>query len=142
MSEDKIKETFDLFDRDGDGKISTKEVGTVLRALGLTPTEGEVANIIKDISEEAINFDFFKDIFVQNKREVDSEKELTDAFSVFDKEGTGELNTNDLRNALTTMGESLPEEEVDNVLKQVDKDGKIKIEDIIKVLIGNSTKEK
>jgi len=40
------------------------------------------------------------------------------------------------------MGESLPEEEVDNVLKQVDKDGKIKIEDIIKVLIGNSTKEK
>jgi len=57
--EDKIKETFDLFDRDGDGKISTKEVGTVLRALGLTPTEGEVANIIKDISEEAINFDFF-----------------------------------------------------------------------------------
>jgi len=85
---------------------------------------------------------FFKDIFVQNKREVDSEKELTDAFSVFDKEGTGELNTNDLRNALTTMGESLPEEEVDNVLKQVDKDGKIKIEDIIKVLIGNSTKEK
>ena len=36
------KEAFSLFDKDGNGTISTKELGTVLRSLGQNPTEAEV----------------------------------------------------------------------------------------------------
>jgi hypothetical protein len=38
LSEDQIaefKEAFSLFDKDGDGNITTKELGTVMRSLGL-----------------------------------------------------------------------------------------------------------
>jgi hypothetical protein len=41
LSEEQIaefKEAFSLFDRDGDGKITSKELGTVMRSLGANPT--------------------------------------------------------------------------------------------------------
>lgn len=38
MTEEQIaefKEAFSLFDKDGDGNITTKELGTVMRSLGM-----------------------------------------------------------------------------------------------------------
>ena len=41
-----FKEAFSLFDKDGDGTITTKELGTVMRSLGQNPTEAELADIL------------------------------------------------------------------------------------------------
>ncbi len=45
LSEQQIaefKEAFSLFDKDGDGTITTKELGTVMKSLGQNPTESEL----------------------------------------------------------------------------------------------------
>lgn len=45
---EEFQEAFNLFDRDGDGLISAKELGSVLRTLGQTPTEAEVQALITE----------------------------------------------------------------------------------------------
>jgi hypothetical protein len=52
LSEDQIaefKEAFALFDKDGDGTITTKELGTVMRSLGQNPTEAELQDMINEV---------------------------------------------------------------------------------------------
>ena len=38
-----------MFDKDGDGSISTKELGIVMRSLGQNPTESEIQEIINEV---------------------------------------------------------------------------------------------
>lgn len=41
-----------MFDYDENGTISTSQLGTVMRALGLNPSETEVQDIIDEIDSE------------------------------------------------------------------------------------------
>lgn len=42
------KDAFGLFDKDGDGVISTWELKSVLRALGQNPTKEELVDMIQE----------------------------------------------------------------------------------------------
>ena len=47
-----LKEAFSLIDKDGDGNISTKELGTIMRSLGQDPTESELQDMIKEVDTD------------------------------------------------------------------------------------------
>ena len=47
-----FKEAFSLFDKDGDGTITTKELGTVMRSLGQNPTEAELRDMITEVDAD------------------------------------------------------------------------------------------
>ena len=44
-----MKEGFALFDKDGDGTITTRELGTVMRSLGQNPTHGELEDMLNEV---------------------------------------------------------------------------------------------
>ena len=50
--------------------------------------------------------------------EGDAEEELLEAFKVLDAEGFGYINSGELRNVLTTLGEKLTDEDLDDMIKE------------------------
>lgn len=52
LSAAEFKEAFSLFDKDGDGTITTKELGTVMRSLGQNPTEAELQDMINEVDAD------------------------------------------------------------------------------------------
>lgn len=49
MSSPEHKEAFLLFDKRGDGKVDSAQLGEILRSLGLNPTEADVKKVLKEV---------------------------------------------------------------------------------------------
>eukprot|EP00741_Cyanophora_paradoxa_P003358 tig00000692_g3264.t1 len=136
-----FKEAFSLFDRDGDGCITPKELGTVMRSLGQTPTEAELNELINELQAEGttlIDFANFLTIMSKKSKEPYSTEEIMDAFRVFDKEGSGYITTVELRHIMTNLGEKLTDEEVDEMIREADVsgDGKVNYADFVNLLMS------
>ena len=121
-----FKEAFSLFDKDGDGTITTKELGTVMRSLGQNPTEAELQDMINKVDADcsgSIEFPEFLTMMSRKMKDNDSEEETREAFRVFDKDGNGFISAEELRHVMTDLGEKLSDAEVDDMIKEVDIDG-------------------
>lgn len=57
-----IKEIFDLFDKNGRGTVPTTELGTLVRALNLNPTETEITEMQNKVDEKGNGTFTFADL--------------------------------------------------------------------------------
>ncbi|CAO2595090.1 Calmodulin-like protein 5 [Lemmus lemmus] len=57
-------------------------------------------------------------------------------FSVFDKDGDGHITVDELKQAMTQLGEEISQEELDGMIREadVDKDGKVDYNEFVRVL--------
>jgi calmodulin len=136
-----FKEAFSLFDKDGDGSITTKELGTVMRSLGQTPTEAGLQEMIKEVDangDGTIDFPEFLNLMAKKMQDTDTEDDLKEAFKVFDKDNDGYISAAELRHVLTNIGEKLSDEEVDEMIREadIDGDGQINYEEFVKMMIN------
>merc|ERR1711920_505886 len=132
-----FKEAFSLFDKDGDGTITTKELGTVIRSLGQNPTEAELQDMINEVDADdngTIDFPEFLNLMARKMKDTDSEEE----FKVFDKDGNGFISAAELRHVMTNLGEKLTDEEADEMIREadVDGDGQINYEEFVKMMMA------
>lgn len=94
---------------DGDGTITTLELGTVMRSLGQNPTEAELQDMINEVDADGngtIDFPEFLTMMARKMRDTDSEEEIKEAFKVFDKDGNGYISAAELRHVMTNLGVS------------------------------------
>jgi calmodulin len=108
---------------DGDGTITTKELGTVMRSLGQNPTEGELQDMVNEVDangDGTIDFPEFLTMMARKMRDTDSEEEIKEAFKVFDKDGNGCISAAELRHVMANLGEKLSDNEVDEMIREAD----------------------
>merc|ERR1719445_2371175 len=134
-----FKEAFSLFDKDGDGTITTKELGTVMRSLGQNPTEAELQDMINEVDaggNGTIDFPEFLTMMARKMKDTDSEEEIREAFRVFDKDGNGFISEEEIRHVMTNLGEKLTDEEVDEMIREadIDGDGQVNYEEFVTMM--------
>ena len=143
LTDEKLKECkiiFDLIDKDKDTKITPEELGPALRVCGASPSQQELEMAIQGSGDQSnlINFEKFIDIYEKLINNQDSEEDIINELKKLDKNGSGTITVNDLRNLLANYGDVLTKEEVDDVVQEAnaDKNGKINIEKFAKILLG------
>ena len=110
-----FKEAFAPFNRDGNSTITTHEPSTVMRSLGLNPTEAELQDMIDEVDVDGsgtIDFAEFLSLIARNLRATSIEEDLTESFKVLDRDGNGLILEAELRHIMTNLGEKLTDEEV------------------------------
>ena len=122
-----IKEVFGLFDRSNSGYVHVDDMGSILRSLGLNPSEGDVGDLVASVDVSSLSFPEVLTVLSSLPQVDPEEPELLRAFAVFDKEGNGYIDVENIRYILTKSAEPLLDEEVDLLLEGVetDADGKV-----------------
>jgi len=134
-----FKEAFSLFNKAQDGFITQKELGLAMRSLGHNPTEAELGDMINEVDLDGngvIDFPEFL-LMMARKNSPDQEAEIKDAFKVFNKSGSGRLTKDELKTALTALGEKLTDEEIGEMMEEadLDKDGGLKYDEFVKIMM-------
>ncbi|ESN94405.1 hypothetical protein HELRODRAFT_69120, partial [Helobdella robusta] len=116
-----LREAFMLFDYNKSGKIASRDVGPVIRSVGLKPSEAEVQEIAQEISQTGGEVDLSTLIQLISKivsnPPTEKSDELCEVFKSYDKENNGQLSIAEVKHLLTSVGEKLTDDEADELLK-------------------------
>ena len=136
-----FKEAFELFDKDGDGTITTKELGIVLRSLGQNPTEAELLDMINEVDADGngdVDFQEFMALMCGKMKDTENEEELIEAFKVIDRDGNGLISASELRHVMNNLGEQMTDADVDEMVRDadIDGDGHINYEEFVRMMVA------
>ncbi|XVF82748.1 hypothetical protein PTKIN_Ptkin16aG0074400 [Pterospermum kingtungense] len=141
-STQEMKKVFKKFDKNGDGKISREELKSILGALGSTPSSDEVDRIMSEMDKDGngyVDLDEFIAFHGTNINGDETElgdKELKDAFDMYDLDKNGFISANELNAALIRLGETCSLSDCQRMISQVDKngDGNVDFEEFKKMM--------
>ncbi|CAF1500792.1 unnamed protein product, partial [Didymodactylos carnosus] len=128
-----LKDAFSLFDRIGIGAFSQTELGYVMKTIGYEPTESELQQMINEVDEDGngiIDFEEFKQMMTRNGggNFQFNDELLNEAFRIFDKDGNGFISEIEIRNVMQNLGETLTDDEVNDMICEADTDGNRQID--------------
>ena len=132
-------EAFNFFDTAKQGYIQVNDVGKVMRAVGLNPSESELERIVRSVKNK-VGFNEFLNLASKTMTENRvNEQQIRDAFKIFDSYGNGLVNLMQMKVSLQNLGECLSNEEVDELIREADIDceGNINYEELVKILCRN-----
>ncbi len=112
-----LKLAFSLFDKDGGGTITAKELYSVMKQMGMEVGEQEVTDMVEKIDEDQngeIDFKEFVQLMYAKLNDPSlEENNMIAAFKVFDKDGNGLISASEMRHVLINLGENLTDDEIE-----------------------------
>jgi len=129
---------FKAFDKNGDGKLSMEEVKIgYIEHYGRVMSDEEVERMFKSVDSDNSGFIDYSEFVVaaMNEKQLTSNDKLQAAFNMFDKDGSGVISADEIREVLG-FGGSLDNKAIDLIIKQVDEngDGEISFEEFTEMM--------
>ncbi|KAE9394735.1 Ca2+-binding EF-hand superfamily protein [Gymnopus androsaceus JB14] len=134
-----IKEAFELFDQDKDGRIDYHELKVAMRALGFDMKKAEVLKILRDHDKTGhgyMDFEDFAKIMSGRILDRDPLEEIRRAFQLFDGDSKGRIELKDLRRVAKEIGDRLEDDELQAMIDEfdLDQDNAINMEEFLAIM--------
>ncbi|XP_044498106.1 calmodulin-like protein 3 [Mangifera indica] len=130
MDHSEVDRVFEMFDRNGDGRISKEELSDSLQNLGIVIPEAELAQMIERIDVDGdgcVDIEEFGTLYktLMEERKEEEEEDMREAFNVFDQNGDGFITCDELKAVLASLGlkQGRTAEDCKRMIMKVDVDG-------------------
>lgn len=142
---DEIRQTFELFDSDHDGKVSTKEISVIMRSLGMLISDKEMDELVARLDTDGngtVEFAEFEDFMltsgVLNKIPDEMDENLRDAFKILDKNNDGYIDKEELIFYMTKFGDKMAVKDAEEMIEEADQngDGRIDYKEYVRHMTG------
>ncbi|KAH7858345.1 hypothetical protein Vadar_022725 [Vaccinium darrowii] len=128
MDAAELRRVFQMFDKNGDGRITKKELNDSLENMGIFIPDPELSQMIEKIDvngDGCVDIDEFGALYQSIMEEKDEEEDMKEAFNVFDQNGDGFITVEELRSVLASLGlkQGRTVEDCKRMILKVDVDG-------------------
>jgi len=121
------KEVFMLFDRDEDGVLSFQELQVVMKSMGERPSEQELLEKVRAVSEDylydTVEFNEFLQLMSKQQETAWTQEDLLASFKIFDEDEDGHIHAADMVEVLTNLGDRLTKSEARKLVANADVTG-------------------
>ena len=136
---EEIKEAFDLFDTDGSGAIDPKELKAAMQSLGFEAKNQTIFQMISDLDKNksgTIDFEEFLDMMTARMSDKDTREDIAKVFRLFDDDKTGTITLRNLRRVARELGETMTDEELQEMIDRADSngDGAVTLDDFFNIM--------
>ena len=127
---DDLQELFNAYDADGSGELSPPEVKELLQTMGTNLDDEELTKLIRVMDADKsgeISLMELASVMLNKKKLNASQTKLTEVgkklFDMFDKEGDGTINVQEMVECFSKMGKNWDMEQVHMFFDLIDQDG-------------------
>lgn len=122
------KRIFQMFDKNGDGRITKTELNDSLENMGIFIPGNELSQLIDKVDfngDGCVDIDEFGALYQTIIDERDEEEDMKEAFNVFDRNGDGFITVDELNSVLASLGlkQGKGAEDCKKMIMRVDEDG-------------------
>ncbi|XP_048518905.1 troponin C isoform X1 [Dendroctonus ponderosae] len=124
-----LRKAFEAFDSQKSGSIPCDMVADILRLMGQPFDKRILEELIDEVDADKsgrLEFEEFVTLaakFIVEEDDEAMQKELKEAFRLYDKEGNGYIPTSCLREILRELDDQLTDRELDMMIEEIDTDG-------------------
>uniref|UniRef100_A0A5B7ASQ0 non-specific serine/threonine protein kinase n=1 Tax=Davidia involucrata TaxID=16924 RepID=A0A5B7ASQ0_DAVIN len=133
-----IRDMFTLMDTDNDGKVTYEELKAGLRKVGSQLAEPEI-KLLMDVADVdgngVLDYGEFVAVTIHLQR-IENDEHFHRAFTFFDKDGSGFIELDELREALADESGETDADVLNEIMREVDtdKDGQISYEEFVAMM--------
>ena len=129
-----------MFDKKGDEKVVVDSVGDVMRSCGLNPLGEDVNRFVDEVGKGGmVGFEEYLAFHEEaaKKGNPGTLAGFMEGWKCFDHESNGFVDSAECRHVLTTLGDHMTDEDVDELLAgKEDKDGRVNYEEFSKFIMS------